>query len=89
VGEVIIAKHRNGSLDTVKLRFIGQFTKFADLDKDFSDFGAGTANTWGSFPASAGGQEFITLPSKMNAPPEKNDGFGIEDKFGGDDEVPF
>lgn len=32
VGEVIIAKHRNGSLDTVKLRFIGRFTKFQDLD---------------------------------------------------------
>ena len=32
VGEVIIAKHRNGSLDTAKLKFIGKFTKFCDLD---------------------------------------------------------
>jgi replicative DNA helicase len=32
VGEVIIAKHRNGSLENVKLRFIGKFTKFTDLD---------------------------------------------------------
>ena len=32
VGEVIIAKHRNGSLDNVKLRFIGRYTKFQDLD---------------------------------------------------------
>ncbi|MDX5337776.1 MAG: replicative DNA helicase [Cyclobacteriaceae bacterium] len=32
VGEVIIAKHRNGSLENVKLRFIGRFTKFTDLD---------------------------------------------------------
>jgi replicative DNA helicase len=30
--EVIIAKHRNGSLDTAKLKFIGKYTKFADLD---------------------------------------------------------
>lgn len=30
--EVIIAKHRNGSLEDVPLRFIGQFAKFADLD---------------------------------------------------------
>jgi replicative DNA helicase len=91
VGEVIIAKHRNGSLDTVKLRFIGQFTKFADLDKDFSDSGTSEAggNSWGSFPPTAGGQEFITLPSKMNNDKGKNDGFGIEDKFGGGDEVPF
>lgn len=32
VGEVIIAKHRNGSLENVKLRFIGKYTKFMDLD---------------------------------------------------------
>jgi replicative DNA helicase len=32
VGEVIVAKHRNGSLDTVKLKFIGKFTKFENLD---------------------------------------------------------
>jgi len=32
MGEVIIAKHRNGSLETVQLKFIGKFTKFADLD---------------------------------------------------------
>ena len=32
IGEVIIAKHRNGSLDTVQLRFIGKYTKFTDLD---------------------------------------------------------
>jgi replicative DNA helicase len=39
VGEVIIAKHRNGSLDTAKLKFIGKFTKFCDLDSGgtFSD----------------------------------------------------
>lgn len=31
-GEVIIAKHRNGSTGSVKLKFIGKYTKFADLD---------------------------------------------------------
>lgn len=30
--EVIIAKNRNGSLEDVPLRFIGQYAKFADLD---------------------------------------------------------
>jgi len=30
--EVIIAKNRHGSLETIKLRFIGQYAKFADLD---------------------------------------------------------
>ncbi len=32
IGEVIIAKNRGGSLDTVQLRFIGKYTKFSDLD---------------------------------------------------------
>nr|WP_241265076.1 replicative DNA helicase [Algoriphagus aestuariicola] len=36
VGEVIIAKHRNGSLENVKLRFIGKYTKFSDLDSGIS-----------------------------------------------------
>ncbi len=35
VGEVIIAKNRSGSLDTVQLRFISKFTKFCDLDSYF------------------------------------------------------
>jgi replicative DNA helicase len=32
VGEVIVAKHRNGGTGTAKLKFIGKFTKFADFD---------------------------------------------------------
>ena len=31
--EIIIAKHRNGSLEDVRLRFIGELAKFADLDQ--------------------------------------------------------
>ena len=31
-GEIIVAKHRNGSLENVKLRFIPQLAKFTDLD---------------------------------------------------------
>ncbi|HEX8517090.1 MAG TPA: replicative DNA helicase [Bacteroidia bacterium] len=32
MAELIIAKHRNGPVDSVKTRFIGLYTKFADLD---------------------------------------------------------
>jgi len=35
IGEVIIAKNRSGSLDTVQLRFVGKYTKFCDLDSYF------------------------------------------------------
>jgi replicative DNA helicase len=31
-GEVIIAKHRNGSLENVRLKFVGQYTKFENLN---------------------------------------------------------
>lgn len=34
MGELIVAKHRNGALDTVKLRFIGRLAKFQDPDVD-------------------------------------------------------
>lgn len=36
VGEIIIAKHRNGSLENVKLRFIAKLAKFTDLDNNIN-----------------------------------------------------
>jgi replicative DNA helicase len=61
MGEVIIAKHRNGRTDTVQLKFIGKFTKFTDMDEISQGDGYGS-----SFPTSGGGNtDFtITLPSK-------------------------
>ena len=42
VAEVIIAKHRNGALDTVRLKFIDKYAKFEDLtDVGFFDDGFG------------------------------------------------
>jgi replicative DNA helicase len=32
LAEIIVSKHRNGSLDTVKLKFIGKYTKFSEYD---------------------------------------------------------
>lgn len=68
VGEVIIAKHRNGSLDTVQLKFIGKYTRFTDLD------GPGISNNnyapSGNFSPvktmSGGSVNAITLGSKAN-----------------------
>ena len=69
MGEVIIAKHRNGSLETVQLKFIGRFTKFADLDgfDGAGDGGFGNAAasyTPNSFPTS----NFDAEPSGGPAP---------------------
>ncbi len=39
IGEVIVAKHRNGAIDTVRLRFIPELAKFADLETMPGNFG--------------------------------------------------
>ncbi len=42
IGEIIVAKHRNGALKNVALRFIGSQAKFTDLNTDdFNDLGQG------------------------------------------------
>lgn len=38
VGEVIIAKHRNGETGRVRLKFVGKFVKFTDLDQGMDSF---------------------------------------------------
>jgi len=59
VAEIIIAKHRNGALETVRLKFIDQFAKFTNLDEfDFSslkDEDFMTPN-----------DQIMTRPSRMN-----------------------
>lgn len=73
VGEVIIAKHRNGETGTVQLKFVGKYVKFTDLDDDFNAgpggqdvaqsfySGMGPSN---SFDQDGGGS--ITRQSRMN-----------------------
>ena len=82
MGEVIVAKHRNGALDSVQLKYISRFTKFTDMDMvDGGDYS--------SFPDAGLPPDFqntITLPSKANEsfedePPESDDE--------GPDEAPF
>src|SRR5690554_5870143 len=38
--EFIVAKHRNGGLDNIRLKFEGKFGKFGNLDEFGFDFGA-------------------------------------------------
>ena len=74
VGEIIIAKHRNGSLDTVKLGFIGKYTKFCDLDKangTATGYGGDARAMSGSFSTQSTFEQeqaptTIRLGSKMN-----------------------
>ena len=65
VAELHIAKHRNGSLDQVRLRFVHEFTKFKDLEEhDFGgmDMPSFTNNDAGGF----GNMGTITRSSKLN-----------------------
>ena len=62
--EVHIAKHRNGSLQTVPLKFIGKFTKFMDRQSDeFDSFTPIAPSDDFGFDAGAGN---MIMPSSMN-----------------------
>lgn len=69
LGEMIIAKHRNGSLDSARLKFIGKYTKFTDLD---FNFGSGANAGRFDLPSMGGSSgesqtsNTITLSSKSN-----------------------
>ncbi|HSI91429.1 MAG TPA: DnaB-like helicase C-terminal domain-containing protein, partial [Adhaeribacter sp.] len=88
-GEVIIAKHRNGSLASVNLKFIGKFTKFGDLEGEFAGDGFGGNN----FPTSdfdSPAPNTIRLGSKMNGDDfGGGGGLGGFPKSGFDEEAPF
>jgi replicative DNA helicase len=66
-GEIIIAKHRNGSLDSVFLKFIGKYIKFTDLYSHDLDVGVGMSPD-GSFDL--GGNKRVK--SKMNELPDES-----------------
>jgi replicative DNA helicase len=64
VAEIIVAKHRNGSLDTVKLKWDGQYAKFGNLGEDgFALSGLGDDD----FFASSNFDTAETFSSKMNS----------------------
>lgn len=68
IGEIIIAKHRNGSLGTVRAKFISQYAKFANLDDHTESPDAAPASVQ-------------VRSSRMNS---MNEGFDDTDGSGGD-----
>ncbi|MCH2043507.1 MAG: replicative DNA helicase [Saprospiraceae bacterium] len=82
IGEIIIAKHRNGSLDTVRLKWDGQFARFSNLEDDAFRNNSGDdffeqADDFGQ------GQ---TFSSKMNS---NEDNRGSNLPFDNDGPIPF
>jgi replicative DNA helicase len=79
---VRIAKHRNGSLETIKLKALLHIQKFIEFEgDDFSGLGMGGGN-WKPVPTEGSGGDgaklYIQAGSKMNDMP-----------YGEDDEAPF
>ena len=66
MGEIIIAKHRNGGLEDVKLRFIGKLAKFTNLEHANGMDGGFNSNQ--NMPQSEefGGAQSQTRKSKMD-----------------------
>lgn len=87
--EIIIAKHRNGALEDVKLRFIGALSKFTDMNPN--EFGGGN---FGGDPMASNlgpnvgfdGPPTVVFQSKMNTPGEPPFGSGPAPS---NDEAPF
>lgn len=85
MAEIIIAKHRNGALDDIRLRFQNQFAKFSELPPDF-DFTDGLDNDNGFETAR-------TFSSKMNQDVESEDpmggGLAANNEFDSGEDPPF
>lgn len=67
--EIIIAKHRNGAVGSVRLKYIGEYIKFADIDA--MDYGSSPSfsslNPSGNFNSpNDNAPNYIIRPSKMN-----------------------
>lgn len=80
VANIIIAKHRNGSVGDVQLKFTAELAKFGNLDNDYfgGENSGNGGNAFGEMPIN---DEFDTSSNTITRS-SKMDDFG-------DDEVPF
>lgn len=63
ISEIIVAKHRNGALENVPLRFVPEQAKFVDLDQnEFNNFSSDSNDSNGSSDE----PRTVTMSSRMN-----------------------
>ncbi len=67
LAEIIIAKHRNGGLDTVNLKFIGEFTKFENYAEKSDFMGGDNPFSVDNFNTTITRQSRINEPSDFSA----------------------
>ena len=80
VGEIIIAKHRNGGLENIRLRFIKEFARFDNIEGFDSTPDAASANNLtanASFDDQGVGS--YTVQSKMNSFDDETQDFDLSD----------
>jgi replicative DNA helicase len=83
IGEIIIAKHRNGSLDRVRLRFVAEYARFENLNEvPEMELAKPLSNSLSSFNEE---MNSYIIPSKMNDNSSNGDIFDKD----GIDENPF
>ena len=85
VGEIIIAKHRNGALENVRLRFIKEFARFDNIE-GFQDEGTTMIDAGLAANNSFDNKESYTISSKMNSN-ENDDNLDFNSSI--DDDNPF
>jgi replicative DNA helicase len=80
LGEIIIAKHRNGAVDSVYLKFIGKYTKFIDQPDSMGTMGFSSA-----LPDTGN-----RIPSEFDLPPTFGNGISTGlPSLPPDDSMPF
>ena len=84
VGEIIIAKHRNGALENVRLRFIKEYARFDNIEGYQEDPGMPLGSNL-SANNDFDNQGTYTIPSKMNSLDDDNLDFDLSSE----DETPF
>ncbi|WP_342648330.1 replicative DNA helicase [Mucilaginibacter sp. CSA2-8R] len=79
VGEIIIAKHRNGETGTVRLKFVGKYVKFTDLETSMDSYMPPASGS--AFAGLNPSQGFDSNPGNIIIRPSRMDDI--------DDEPPF
>lgn len=90
LAEFIVAKHRSGSVDDIKLRFVGQFARFDNWDDNYTSIRSEYTEPMGSKmnddnPPADDNAPIMNVPMPENLPP-RNEDFLMSK---GEDPVPF
>lgn len=74
LGEIIVAKHRNGATDEVWLRFVGKYARFQNED----ELAGVEDNSLPPTPGDYGSMQAVTVQSRMNTQYMSDEGASLE-----------